>query len=112
MEDESGRRRAARSRVLDLLAALQKREAEKIADPIPVEADRCIPVEILEDLLFGEAGAIEPVAQIHALASIDLILQREFQESQRVQRGRLGSTQLGPAGQAPCRRASAASGRI
>jgi hypothetical protein len=73
-----------------ILALLEEGEREEFPDTITIEGERRIPVEVLEGLLFFEAGAPETARQIFALAPIDLVLQGDLEEVERRQAGLLG----------------------
>jgi hypothetical protein len=51
-----------------VLAPLQEGQVEEVPDPVAVEGDRHVPVEVLEGVLLVEAGAVEPVAEILLLS--------------------------------------------
>jgi len=71
----------------DILTALQEPEAEEIPDPVPVEGDRGIPVEVFERVGFLEPCPVEAGAEALVLATIDLVLKGEFEEVQGAERG-------------------------
>lgn len=64
----------------NVLLGLEKTKREEVANAVAIEAHRRIPVEVLEGLLLGEAGACETPLQIDLVASVDFVLQDELEE--------------------------------
>lgn len=64
----------------DVFGPLQEAEVEEIADPIPIEGDGSIPVEVFEGTDLPEARPLEPGSEIALLAAVDLILEDQLQE--------------------------------
>jgi hypothetical protein len=71
---------AHRSEEQDILGALDEAEVEQVTDPVAVEGDRRVPVEVLQRAHFFEAGLLQAQRQVRLLAPVDLILERQFQE--------------------------------
>jgi hypothetical protein len=65
---------ARRSEEENGLVALQEAEAGEIVDPVAVDGDGGIPVEVLEGVGLVEAGAVELGGEVLALAPVDLFL--------------------------------------
>lgn len=63
-----------------VLVALDEAEGEEVADAITVEGDRSFPIEALEGVLLIEARLGEADAEILVVATVDLILQDEFEQ--------------------------------
>ena len=63
-----------------ILLALDEAQAEQVLHTIAIEGDRCVPVERLQGLLLFEARAPEPQGEALVIASIDLVLQDQFEE--------------------------------
>jgi hypothetical protein len=63
-----------------VLSALEEAEAEQLLHPIAIEGDGCIPVERFEGLLFFEARTGESLVKALVVATIDLVLEQEFEE--------------------------------
>ncbi len=76
----------------DVLALLEEGEVQQIAHAVAVEAHGRVPIEVLEGLRLVESGAVETVAEVLALASVDLILEGEFEE---VERGEASLVRIG-----------------
>lgn len=64
----------------DVLGPLDEAETEEIPDPIAIERNGCIPVEVLQGAHLFEAGFLESQRQVLLLAPVDLILEGQFQE--------------------------------
>lgn len=61
-----------------ILLGLEEGEREEISNAMSVEANRGIPVETLEGLLLGKAGAFESPVEIGLVASVDLVLEHKL----------------------------------
>jgi hypothetical protein len=74
----------------DVLVALEEAEAEEIADPVPVEGDGGIPVEVLKGVGLLEAGTVETSGEVLVLPAVNLVLEGELQEAEGAEGGLLG----------------------
>jgi hypothetical protein len=74
----------------DVLVALEETEAEEIADPVPVEGDGGVPVEVLKGVGLLEAGPVEAGGEALVLSAVDLVLEGELQEVEGTEGGLLG----------------------
>lgn len=63
-----------------ILSTLEEAEAEELLHAVAVESDGCIPVEGFEGLLFLEARTRESLVKTLVVATIDLVLEQEFEE--------------------------------
>ena len=64
----------------DIFGAFEEAETEEVPDPIPVEGDGSIPVEVLEGADFLEGGLLDADGEVVLLPTVDLVLQDQFQE--------------------------------
>lgn len=64
----------------DVLVAFDEAEREEVADAVAIEGDRRVPVEALDGVLLVEARLGEPDAEIGVIASVDLVLEHEFEQ--------------------------------
>jgi hypothetical protein len=71
----------------DVLLALEEPEAEEIADPVPVEGDGGVPVEVLEGVVFLEPGPVETSGEVLVFPAVDLVLKGKFKEVQDAEGG-------------------------
>jgi hypothetical protein len=71
-------------------AALEEAVLEQVGHPVTIEGDGRIPVEVLEGVRLGEAGGVPATAEVLLLAALDLVLEGELEEVERMQSGLVG----------------------
>ena len=71
----------------DVLVAIEEAETEEVTDPVAVEGDGGVPIEVLEGVGLLEAGSVEAGGEVLGLSAIDLVLEGEFEEVQGAERG-------------------------
>lgn len=74
----------------DVLVAIEEAETEEVADPVAVEGDGGVPIEVLEGVGFLEAGPVEAGGKVLVLAAVDLVLESELKEVEGAEGGLLG----------------------
>jgi hypothetical protein len=62
----------------DVLLAIDEAEAEEVSHTVAIKSYRRVPVEILERLLFFEAGLLQPQTETLMLATVHLILKHQL----------------------------------
>ncbi len=85
-----------RSHEEHVFVPVEEAEAEQVADAIPIEGVRRVPVS-LERARLGEPGFVEPELEPLLLAPIDLVLEHELKEVGIIELGLAGVGQ--PLGQ-------------
>jgi len=73
-----------------VLGSFQKAQAEEVPDPIAVEGDGGIPIEVFQRAEFLHARFLEPCGKVGLLPAVDFILQGQLQEVFQAQLGFLG----------------------
>jgi hypothetical protein len=81
---------AYRPKEEDILVAIEEAEAEEVTDPVPVEGDGCVPIEVLERVVFLEPGPVEAGGEVLVIPAVDLVLEGEFEEVEGTEGGFLG----------------------
>lgn len=71
---------AYRPKEEDVLVAIEEAEVEEVTDPVPVEGDRGIPVEVLEGVVLLEPGPVETGGEVLVLPAVDFVLESKFEE--------------------------------
>lgn len=87
---EQGFAHAHRPQEDGIFGSFQEPETEEIPDPIAVEGDRSIPVEVFQRAEFLHARFLQPPGEVGLLPAVDFILQSQLQEVLQAQLGFLG----------------------
>jgi hypothetical protein len=64
----------------DIVTFFEEGESEEVADPVPVEGDGSVPIEVLEGGGFVEPGALESVGEVFVVTALDFVVEDEFEE--------------------------------
>lgn len=87
---EQGLSHAHRTQEDGIFGSFQEPETEEVSDPIAVEGDGGIPVEVFQRAEFLHARFLEPPGEVGLFAAVDFILQCQLQEVLRAELGFLG----------------------
>lgn len=87
---EQGLSHAHRAQEDGIFGSFQEPETEEIPDPITVESDGGIPVEVFQRAEFLHARFLQPPGEVGLLPPVDFILQSQLQEVLQAQLGFLG----------------------
>jgi len=87
---EQGLPHAHRAQEYGVLGSFQEPETEEVPDPIAIEGDGGIPIEVFQRAEFLHARFLEPRGEVGFLPPVDFILQCQLQEILQAQLGFLG----------------------
>ena len=87
---EQGLSHAHRAQEDGIFGSFQEAKTEEVPDPIAIEGDGGIPIEVFQRAEFLHARFVQPRGEVGFLPPVDFILQSQLQEVLQAQLGFLG----------------------